>query len=133
MAQQSGVGVGGVIAIAFGQRCWFLYGASNGEVRHVFPNETLHWEMIKWAKAKGCVCYDLGGTGTDYPVPTESEDYPLFHFKKGFGAQVVYLTGYYDLIFRPALYRMFRFAEEMLLPWSVKIAARSQKLREVIF
>jgi peptidoglycan pentaglycine glycine transferase (the first glycine) len=120
--------IGGVLSVILGRRCWFVYGASNGRSHHIYPNERLHWEMIKWAKSRGCISYDMGGTGTDYPVPSDSEHHPLYHFKKGFGASVVYLTGYYDLVFRPSPYWIFRFGEEYALPLGLRAALGFQRL-----
>jgi len=124
--------IGGVLAIRYGRGCWYLYGASDQKYHHLNSNQRLHWEMMKWAKSMGCAVYDMGGTGTDYPILPESTNYSLYHFKKGFGAEVMYLTGYYDLIFRPAAYRCFRFGEEHVLPWGLAIVSSLQKLRQTL-
>jgi peptidoglycan pentaglycine glycine transferase (the first glycine) len=129
LARQEKEAIAGVLSVTFGNKSWYLYGASNNQQRHVHPNERLQWEMIKWAKSRGCVSYDFGGTGTDYPVPDDSERHPLYHYKMGFGASVMYLTGYYDYVFAPMLYRGFRLLEDKVLPWLVRGIVQCQTLK----
>ena len=83
--------------------------------RTLFPGEPIYWEVMRWAKARGAEMCDFGGTGTAWPPTPDSPAYSLYFFKQGFNANPIYLTGYYDLVFRPRLYRIVRYAEDHLL------------------
>lgn len=127
LARHDGKLVAGVMSLIFGGKSWYMHGATIEEKGNLHPVELLHWEIMKWAKGKGCSFYDLGGTGTDYPPQIENKNYNLYHFKQGFGANLTYLTGYYDLVFNPLLYRIFRIAEEHFLPKGVEFFATMKK------
>jgi lipid II:glycine glycyltransferase (peptidoglycan interpeptide bridge formation enzyme) len=122
LAKHDGELLAGVMALVYGQRAWYMHGASLEEKR-LYPSEALHWDMIRWAKSNGCVFYDFGGTGTEFPPREDNPNYSLYHFKKGFGAEINYLTGYYDLVFRKPSYVAFRALEENVLPHVMKGSA----------
>jgi len=104
MAYYEGIPVAGVYIFAFGQKIWYMYGASSDEYRNVMPNQALHWHVIQWAKAKGYKTYDLWG------VPAHpKEGHPLFgvyRFKKGFGGEFRKFIGMHDLVFKPFWYKL---------------------------
>jgi lipid II:glycine glycyltransferase (peptidoglycan interpeptide bridge formation enzyme) len=106
-----------------------MHGASIAGKGNLHPAESLHWEIIRWARSRGCIFYDLGGTGTDYPPREDNPNYSLYHFKKGFGAKLHYLTGYYDLVFRKGTYTAFRALEERALPRALDFVSRWKKRR----
>jgi peptidoglycan pentaglycine glycine transferase (the first glycine) len=108
--------IAGGISVKYGDKGWLLYAASDREYYKLRPNRTLQWEMIKWAHAEGCSRYDFRGTATSDPPSTDDPGYGVYEFKKSFGPEFTRLAGYYDLVTHPFLYRMFRFAEEKLLP-----------------
>lgn len=95
--------IAAVIIFAFGKTIWYMYGASASEYRNVMPNHLLHWEVIKWAKERGCKAYDLWG------IPAApKEDHPLFgvyRFKKGFNGALVKYVGAYDFPYSPLFYQ----------------------------
>lgn len=104
----------GLMAFAFGQRAWYMYGASSNEHRNLMPNHLLQWEAIKWAKERGCLTYDMWG------VPDEEEEvlereflkrsgglWGVYRFKRGFGGQVVHYLGAYDYVYSPLLYWLY--------------------------
>lgn len=105
IAEVEGKAVAGLIAYRFGATAWYLYGMSRDLHRDRMPNYLLQWEAMRWAKAQGCITYDLWG------APDErSEDDPLwgvYRFKSGFGAQVLPTIGAWDLPGRPVLYRAY--------------------------
>jgi peptidoglycan pentaglycine glycine transferase (the first glycine) len=111
IARKSGRAVAGIICTRFGSVCNYLYGGFDWEDREVHASEALHWTAIQWAKSFGCTRYDLGGTGTSYPPKEGNEGYGLYHFKKGFGAELAYSAGYFDLVSNKLLYHALRFAE----------------------
>jgi len=94
LAEYEGEPLAGLIAFRFGQRAWYMYGASTEKHRNVMPNHLLQWEAIRWAKSEGCTVYDMWGA-----PDVLSEDDPLwgvYRFKEGFGGQFVRHIGAYD-------------------------------------
>ncbi len=97
--------IAGVFIFCFGNRAWYMYGASSNEFRNIMPNNLIHWNVIKWAKEKGFKEYDLWG------IPSNPhEGHPLwgvYRFKKGFNAELVKFIGSYDYPFNKLLYKVF--------------------------
>lgn len=116
--------VAGLLILSAGQKAWILHSGLTSAARKLKPNEAIWWEAIRWAKQQGATVCDFGGSGTDWPPQADAPGYPVFFFKRGFRAEAVYLTGYYDFVFMPALYSFFRFAEEHLVeraPWFLRL------------
>lgn len=111
LANMDGRPVAGILCASFGSTCHYLYGGFDWTARQAYSNEALHWTAIRWARAMGCSHYDMVGAGTSYPPTEGNTGYGLYNFKKGFSAELIYLAGYFDLVSRPALYSMLRFAE----------------------
>lgn len=61
MAYYEGKPISGVIPIMYGNKTWYLYGASSNEHRNLMPNYLLQWEMIKIALDRKSDIYDLRG------------------------------------------------------------------------
>jgi lipid II:glycine glycyltransferase (peptidoglycan interpeptide bridge formation enzyme) len=91
--------IAGTIAILYGDKVWYLYGASSNEYRNVMPNYLLQWEMIKWAVENGCHIYDFRGVSGD--LDESNPLYGLYKFKKGFNGDFTEFIGELDLIFSP--------------------------------
>jgi lipid II:glycine glycyltransferase (peptidoglycan interpeptide bridge formation enzyme) len=79
------------------------------------PAYLLQWEAIRWARAHGCVEYDLWGVpDTDEAELEESFTtradglWGVYRFKRGFGGQLRRASGPWDRIYRPMLYRFYR-------------------------
>jgi lipid II:glycine glycyltransferase (peptidoglycan interpeptide bridge formation enzyme) len=105
--------IAGLMAFAFGDKAWYLYGASSDEHRQRMPNHLLQWEAIRWAKAQGCRTYDLWGIPAE---ATGNEDdlterrgglWGVYRFKAGFGGRLVRYVGAFDFIYRPLLYKLY--------------------------
>lgn len=109
LAEYEGKVIAGTLALIFGDKVWYLYGASSNKYRNVMPNYLLQWTMITWAKENNCTLYDFRG------VPGHlSEDNPLYglyRFKKGFNGEYTEFIGEYDLVFDPLMYGLWNFAE----------------------
>jgi peptidoglycan pentaglycine glycine transferase (the first glycine) len=98
----------GAFLLAPGRRCHYLFGASFPACRKIHPNELLHWEVIRWARGRGCALYDLQGVAGKL-----TPDHPLwgnYLFKRGFGGRYVELSGEFERVLRPRLDRAFKWA-----------------------
>ncbi len=100
LAHYNGQLIGGTIAIAYGDKVWYLYGASSNAHRNVMPNYLLQWAMIRWAVELGCRVYDFRGVSGD--TSPENPLYGLFRFKKGFGGEFTEFVGELEKTYRPA-------------------------------
>ena len=99
--------IAGVIVIIYGNKTWYLYGASSNEHRNLMPNYLLQWEMIKIALQNKSDIYDLRG------VPGIADNSNgLYRFKKGFGAEYTEFVGEVYIEFKPLRYRVYKFAEK---------------------
>jgi lipid II:glycine glycyltransferase (peptidoglycan interpeptide bridge formation enzyme)/RimJ/RimL family protein N-acetyltransferase len=103
--------IAAIICVRFASTCYYLYGGFDWNFRLSHPNEVLHWEAIKWAKTLGCTTYNMLAAGTSYPPREGSRGYPLYHYKKGFGAELYFYAGYFDMVGDELKYRIFRFLE----------------------
>ena len=102
LAEYEGNIVSGTLAIYFGDKVWYLYGASSNESRNVMPNYLLQLEMIKWSLEKGCKIYDFRGVPGDL-----DENNPMFglvKFKRGFNGDFTEFIGELDYVFKPLTY-----------------------------
>lgn len=100
--------ISGVIPIMYGNKTWYLYGASSNEHRNLMPNYLLQWEMIKIALARKSDIYDLRG------VPGIADDSNgLYRFKKGFGAEYTEFIGEVYIPFKPLTYKMYKISEKI--------------------
>jgi peptidoglycan pentaglycine glycine transferase (the first glycine) len=59
LAEYQGQVIAGTLAFIFGDKIWYIYGASSNQHRNVMPNYLLQWRMIEWAKEQGYGPYDL--------------------------------------------------------------------------
>jgi lipid II:glycine glycyltransferase (peptidoglycan interpeptide bridge formation enzyme) len=91
--------IAGTIATLYGNKCWYLYGASSNAHRNVMPNYLLQWEMIKWALSSGCDIYDFRGVSGD--LDENSPLYGLYRFKKGFNGDFTEFVGEMNFVFNP--------------------------------
>lgn len=125
LAEYQGQLLAGIAVTAFGAQAIYMYGASGDEQRNLMPNHLLQWEAMQWAKAQGCVEYDLWGIPDEVGRGGEAapEDAPVggpeaglagvYRFKSGFGGRVVRTVGAWDHVYAPPLYWLYT----RLLPW----------------
>lgn len=99
MADYNGKPISGAIAIYYGNKVWYLYGASSNENRNVMPNYLVQWEMIKWALEKKCDVYDFRGVSGH--VDEHHPQYGIYKFKKGFNGDFVEFVGELYMVFKP--------------------------------
>lgn len=99
MAMYNDKPVAGTLAIQYGDKVWYLYGASSNEYRNVMPNYLLQWSMINWAIETNCNIYDFRGVSGD--LSPENPLYGLYLFKKGFSGDLVEFCGEMEYAFKP--------------------------------
>lgn len=109
VAEYEGRMIAGTLAFIFGDKAWYIYGASSNRNREVMPNYALQWEMIRWAKGAGCVLYDFRGISGD--LNPDNPLYGLYRFKKGFSGEFTEFIGEYDLVFSPLIYWLWSWGE----------------------
>lgn len=102
MAFHEGQPIAGTLAIAYGDKVWYLYGASSNEHRNLMPNYLLQWSMIQWAIEEKCRIYDFRGVSGD--LSEDNPLYGLYKFKKGFGGEFTEFVGEMDLVLNRAVY-----------------------------
>ena len=111
MADYEGQAISGVIAIYYGDKVWYLYGASSNSHRNVMPNYLLQWEMIKWALEKKCKIYDFRGVSGH--VDEHHPQYGIYKFKKGFNGDFVEFVGELNMVFKPITNKAFESAMKL--------------------
>lgn len=115
LAEYGGELIAGVMVFAWGDKAWYMYGASSDIHRDRMPNYLLQWQAMLWAKSQGCRTYDLWG------IPDEDEEtleahfldrrdglWGVYRFKRGFGGRVLRYVGAWDQVYRPVLYWLYR-------------------------
>ena len=110
MAYYDGQPISGVIPIMYGNKTWYLYGASSNKHRNLMLNYVLQWEMIKIAIANKSDIYDLRGVSG--VVDENHPQYGLYRFKKGFGAEFTEFLGEIYIPFKPLRYNLYKFSEK---------------------
>jgi peptidoglycan pentaglycine glycine transferase (the first glycine) len=106
VASYAGQPLASLMAYAFNGQSWYMYGASSDEHRELMPNHQLQWRAMQWAKAQGCMQYDLWGipdVATDSPTAALTG---VERFKAGFGGEVVRYVGAYDHVYSAPLYAL---------------------------
>jgi peptidoglycan pentaglycine glycine transferase (the first glycine) len=115
MAEYEGRYIAGTLAFIFGDKAWYIYGASANEHRNVMPNYALQWEMIRWAKGQGCTMYDFRGVSGD--ISPDNPLYGLYRFKKGFNGEFTEFIGEYDLPLSMFFYNLWENAIPRYRQW----------------
>jgi len=93
--------IAAAIAIRFGKRFTYLFGGSSNDHRDKCAPYLLQWEMIKYAKSKGCKEYDFWGITLEKSNTWTG----ITQFKTRFGGKAVSHIGTYDFPYLPRLYK----------------------------
>ena len=117
LAKRNGKSLGAVMIFALGSTAWYFYGASSREDSNLYANHGLQWRAIQWAKARGCVCYDMWGI-PDHDHETLEAQFQqrsdglwgVYGFKRGWGGRICRTAGTWDLAFNPLVYAAYRMA-----------------------
>ena len=82
----------------------YLHGGSDEQYKNLMAPHLLHWEIIKYAKAKGFNFYDWWGVTSD-----PNHDWAgISRFKKGFGGSEICAPGAYDFPIDKFWYWMYK-------------------------
>lgn len=103
--------ISGIIDIIYGNKIWYLYGASSNEHRNLMPNYLLQWDMIKYAIHNQKDIYDFRGVSGI--VDETHPQYGLYRFKKGFDAEFTEFIGELYINFKPITYKLYKITEKM--------------------
>ena len=110
MAFYEGAPIAGTLAIHFGDKVWYLYGASSNAHRNVMPNYLLQWKLICWAVETGSRIYDFRGVSGD--TSPDNPLYGLYRFKKGFNGEFTEFLGEFELTVRPGAKKIVALAKK---------------------
>ena len=102
-----GIPLSGAIAVCYGDRVSYVYGASTAKHRNLMPNYLMQWHMISWAIDSGCRKYDF--MGVPHFEDEKHPNYGVYRFKKGFNGTAVKYAGEFDLILDEGRYKAARF------------------------
>ncbi len=96
-AEHEGTPLAGMYVFTFGEKYWYMYGASSDEKRNLKPNYLLQWEVMRWAKERGLTHYDMVGVPKSEQLNESSSLWNVYKFKEGFGGEISDSPGCYDL------------------------------------
>ena len=103
--------IAGIIPIMYGNKVWYLYGASSNSYRNLMPNYLLQWTMIREAIELGADMYDFRGVSG--VVDENHPQYGLYRFKKGFNATFTEFIGEVYIPFKPLKYKLYKLSEKV--------------------
>ena len=103
IAEHEGDYLSGAVCINYGNKVWYMYGASSNQKRNKMPNYAMQFEMIKWALESKAKYYDFGG------VFVLNKEDGLYKFKEGFCRQegVTEFVGEFDKVYNKFVYFLF--------------------------
>ena len=110
LAYHEGEAIAGIIPIMYGNKVWYLYGASSNKHRNLMPNYLLQWTMIKEAIERKADVYDFRGVSG--VVDETHPQYGLYRFKKGFNAEFTEFIGEVYIEYKPLWNKFYKIAEK---------------------
>lgn len=96
----------GSIYLYYGNKAWYLYGASENILRDTMPNFAMQWSMICDSIDLDCDVYDFRGVSGD--LNPENPLYGLYKFKKGFNGNFVEFIGEFDIVVDNGIYTLYK-------------------------
>ena len=96
----------GSIYLYYGNKAWYLYGASENILRDTMPNFAMQWSMICDSIDLGCDVYDFRGVSGD--LNPENPLYGLYKFKKGYNGNFVEFIGEFDIVVDNGIYTLYK-------------------------
>lgn len=110
LAWSGGTPIAGAIPVHYGNKTWYVFGASSGQHRDLMPNYLLQWEIIRAAAARGDAIYDMRGA-----LESTDASNGLYLFKSRFGGTLTAFIGEVCFAYRPLVYRLYRLAERIFM------------------
>ena len=101
-AVHEGKPLAGIYVYTFGNKCLYIHGGSNNEKRNLMPNYLLQWEVMRWAKQRGLMHYDMVGVPRLENLNEGDSMWGIYRFKAGFGGEIADFLGCLDLPVKPA-------------------------------
>lgn len=116
-AKHAGRPLAAIMVFALRDAAWYIYGASSREKSNLYATYGIQWQAIQWAKAQGCVWYDLWGIPDCDEATLEAQFrgrsdglWGVYGFKRGWGGDVRRSVGAWDKAFHPPVYAAYRAA-----------------------
>lgn len=112
--------IAGIIVIYYKDTATYYYGASNYEHRNLMAPYSLQWEAILEARRRGMKYYDFLGIApasvkTTAGKPNVKHPWAgVTEFKKKFGGREVNYPPAFDIVYKPALYKLMKIAKRFL-------------------
>jgi peptidoglycan pentaglycine glycine transferase (the first glycine) len=104
LAWYRGMLAAGAVALFYGGKATYLYGASSPFIRSAMAPYALHWRVMRDARDAGCSEYDFYGIA---PEDAPNHAYARFTaFKTRFGGRRSRTCGAHDVYFYPRLARL---------------------------
>jgi len=101
--------VAGAFAIAFGKKGTYKDGASVRERTTYGASHLLQWRIIRWMKDRDVTTYDLCGTPPSGEINNPAHSHHgIGRFKTSFNKHVTDYIGAYDIVIKPAQYKLWR-------------------------
>jgi lipid II:glycine glycyltransferase (peptidoglycan interpeptide bridge formation enzyme) len=117
LAEHEGDDLAGIMVFAAGRTAWYLYGASADVKRNLMAAYGVQWAAIQWARARGCIIYDMWGIPDADEAALEAQFeqradglWGVYGFKRGWGGAVVRSAGAWDKVYNPLVYAAYRLA-----------------------
>jgi len=85
LAEKDGRSIAGIIVLVWNKNLIYWHGCSLDEALKDYPNNLLHYTVIKWGCENSYACYDMGPS-----MDMEG----IIRFKSSFGAEKVFLKSY---------------------------------------
>lgn len=96
----------GAIYLYYGNKAWYLYGASRNTFRDTMTNFAMQWKMIQDSIDLGLDIYDFRGVSGD--LDESNPLFGLYEFKQRFSGDFVQFIGECDLVVDKMVYKMFK-------------------------
>jgi len=98
--------ISGAIIMTYGDTAYYLHGAMDRDYKSWMAPYLMHWEIMKWAKARGYHHYDFWGI--------DAKHWPgITRFKLGFGGHETEYPGSFDLSVSKFWYLMYKITRKI--------------------
>ncbi|OGK13193.1 hypothetical protein A3A93_02380 [Candidatus Roizmanbacteria bacterium RIFCSPLOWO2_01_FULL_38_12] len=97
----------------FRNRFYYPYGGSSIKHREMMASNLLMWEAIKLGKNLGAKEFDMWGSLPPNSDTSKNDWGGFTRFKEGYGTKYKQFIGSYDLVVKPALYKIYTLAHQL--------------------